>query len=41
MRHAAIFDGRNIYDPRRMQDIGFLYHSIGRKTREHHEPVLY
>jgi UDPglucose 6-dehydrogenase len=41
MRQPVIFDGRNIYEPRRMQENGFLYHSIGRKAREHHEPVLY
>lgn len=26
----VIFDGRNLYNPRRMRDIGFIYHSIGR-----------
>ena len=30
MKRPVIFDGRNIYDPRRMREIGFLYHSIGR-----------
>ena len=37
----VIFDGRNIYDPARMRENGFLYHSIGRKASEHHEPILY
>ncbi len=26
----VIFDGRNLYNPRRMREIGFTYHSIGR-----------
>ncbi len=26
----VIFDGRNLYNPRRMRDIGFTYYSIGR-----------
>jgi UDPglucose 6-dehydrogenase len=31
MRHAAIFDGRNIYDPRVLRDLGFHYEGIGRR----------
>ncbi|MEW6719707.1 MAG: UDP-glucose/GDP-mannose dehydrogenase family protein [Thermodesulfobacteriota bacterium] len=31
MRQPVMFDGRNIYDPRKMRDIGFKYFSIGRK----------
>jgi UDPglucose 6-dehydrogenase len=30
MRNKVIFDGRNVYDPRRMKDLGFYYQSIGR-----------
>ena len=30
MRRPVIFDGRNIYDLRRMRDAGFTYYSIGR-----------
>jgi UDPglucose 6-dehydrogenase len=30
MRHPVIFDGRNLYDPRRMRAYGFTYYSIGR-----------
>jgi UDPglucose 6-dehydrogenase len=30
MRRPVIFDGRNLYDPRRMKDAGFTYYSIGR-----------
>lgn len=30
MRMPVIFDGRNLYDPKRMSSHGFIYHSIGR-----------
>ncbi len=30
MRTPVVFDGRNLYDPERMQALGFQYHSIGR-----------
>ena len=30
MRNKAIFDGRNVYDPARMKELGFHYESIGR-----------
>jgi len=36
MRQPVLFDGRNIYDPRKMKERGFLYHSIGRKAYETH-----
>jgi UDPglucose 6-dehydrogenase len=35
MRQPVLFDGRNIYDPRKMKDIGLIYYSIGRG-----EPVV-
>jgi UDPglucose 6-dehydrogenase len=31
MRHAAVFDGRNVYDPRVLRDQGFHYEGIGRR----------
>jgi hypothetical protein len=31
MRNAAIFDGRNIYDPRVVRGHGFHYEGIGRR----------
>jgi len=30
MHRPLLIDGRNIYDPRRMRDAGFEYHSVGR-----------
>ena len=30
MRQPVIFDGRNVYNPRRMRQAGFSYYSIGR-----------
>jgi UDPglucose 6-dehydrogenase len=36
MRQPVIFDGRNIYDPKKMTEIGFLYHSVGRRAAETH-----
>lgn len=30
MRTPVVFDGRNLYDPRRMDQLGFEYRSIGR-----------
>ncbi len=32
MRKKIIFDGRNIYEPGEMKELGFTYYSIGRKS---------
>ncbi len=32
MKNNIIFDGRNIYDPEEMNELGFTYYSIGRKN---------
>lgn len=40
MRSPVIFDGRNLYDPQQMQDLGFVYRGIGRRnhaSRSAHE----
>jgi len=34
MKHKVIFDGRNVYEPGRMRDLGFHYESVGRGTRQ-------
>ena len=31
MRHPAIFDGRNIYNPQMLRELGFHYEGIGRR----------
>jgi UDPglucose 6-dehydrogenase len=31
MRHPAVFDGRNIYNPRVLREMGFHYEGIGRR----------
>ena len=30
MKHPVIFDGRNIYNPAQVRELGFTYASIGR-----------
>ncbi|TMI98003.1 MAG: UDP-glucose/GDP-mannose dehydrogenase family protein [Bacteroidetes bacterium] len=32
MKSKVIFDGRNVYDPNRMKELGFYYESIGSKN---------
>lgn len=32
MRTAIVFDGRNLFDPKTMSQLGFRYHSIGRAS---------
>ncbi|NTU70047.1 hypothetical protein HGB13_04525, partial [bacterium] len=33
LKQPVIFDGRNIYNPDVMEQFGFTYYSIGRRTR--------
>jgi UDPglucose 6-dehydrogenase len=33
LRSPVVFDGRNLYDPRTMSELGFEYFSIGRPGR--------
>ncbi len=40
MRQPVIFDGRNLYDPRRIRQAGFTYHSIGRPPVEQALPDM-
>ena len=30
LKQPAIFDGRNLYDPKHMRELGFVYKGIGR-----------
>ena len=32
LRDPVVFDGRNLYRPERMQELGFEYHSVGRRS---------
>lgn len=32
LKNKIIFDGRNIFEVKKMEELGFVYHSIGRKT---------
>lgn len=34
LKSPIIVDCRNIYEPRRMRDLGFKYHSVGRPSKE-------
>jgi UDPglucose 6-dehydrogenase len=31
LTHPIMFDGRNLFDPREMEHLGFIYKSIGRR----------
>jgi len=30
MKHLVVFDGRNIYEPARVRELGFMYYGVGR-----------
>jgi len=32
MKNRVIFDGRNVYEPNHMKELGFYYESVGRRT---------
>jgi len=32
LKNKVIFDGRNLYDLKQMEELGFEYHSIGRRV---------
>jgi UDPglucose 6-dehydrogenase len=34
MRNPSMVDGRNIYDPKHMREIGFVYKAVGRGQAE-------
>jgi UDPglucose 6-dehydrogenase len=34
MRQPVLFDGRNVWDPKKVRAMGFTYHGIGRAARE-------
>jgi len=33
LKQAVVFDGRNIYDPKQLEQLGFAYYAIGRGNR--------
>ncbi len=39
MRHPVLLDGRNIYDPARMRELGFIYRGMGRGYDENGQPI--
>ena len=38
LRRPVLIDGRNLYDPEKMSELGFTYNSIGRTSVEHPAP---
>ena len=35
LRSPVIFDGRNLYDPNKLEELGFFYYAIGRGKKIH------
>ena len=31
LRHPVVIDGRNLFDPERMNRLGFIYYGVGRR----------
>jgi UDPglucose 6-dehydrogenase len=40
LRQPVIFDGRNLYDPERMRELGFRHYSIGRPVADPGAAIL-
>jgi len=38
LRHPAVFDGRNLYDPQQLTSLGLSYYSIGRSAHHGNQP---
>jgi len=38
LKRPVVIDGRNLYDPEKMHDLGFSYYSMGRTVVEHPAP---
>ena len=32
LKNKDVFNGRNVFEVKKMEDMGFVYHSIGRRT---------
>jgi UDPglucose 6-dehydrogenase len=39
LKTAVVYDGRNIYDPIRMKELGFTYQAIGRGSNNHYSVI--